>query len=323
MSYVPDSPSDRRIIEERLLYLPMVRALEDATFPELAQTAKKMVKVLDYIVGYMTFEDIVLDRFLGHASALRKTLQRTQQKIDTSKWSYSDGTQINPASRNEVRSMISSSEELRERGRDLLRAIGLVKKRAKGLRRPKGSRSYRLSSSIFRTKEDGNTILEDMADMVEVAQAAFETRASIDIVECIANIVNRQQRKDQFQLAEKFAGFIERVTSGAGSAHSAGQAQRRSVEAIPMEQNIAIDMERWLSSEKRVYCLSGEPGTGKTRIAIGLCGLLSSELAPRATLGASFFISHGNKDLRSFRFALLSISHQVSPRSRANLLGIP
>lgn len=51
MSYVPDSPSDRRIIEERLLYLPMVRALEDAMFPELAQTAKKMVKVLDYIVG--------------------------------------------------------------------------------------------------------------------------------------------------------------------------------------------------------------------------------------------------------------------------------
>ncbi|GJE96846.1 AAA-16 domain-containing protein [Phanerochaete sordida] len=293
------------------------RRLDGTMLPNMLKAAEKMAKTVDAIRG-KPFEDVVLVTFCRSSIRLNCVLQETDSKIKDVLRFDLHGEPIGAS--DHFRHMIASSKELQAREQDLLSAIAQVQNQASGLRSRKGSRVIDLIGSLIRTRADNDAILKGMTEKIDSSAALFQAGASTAIDECISSVANLQQRKEEFRLAEQAAQFIERISSGAGSYHAADDAQHGSDPAASMQEDIAADVKQWLSGSKHVYLLTGEPNTGKSQNARGLCHYLSAARSSTAKLGGSFFLAPGDEDLESLQFALLSLSYQVAPPFRTMIV---
>ncbi|GJE94246.1 hypothetical protein PsYK624_104150 [Phanerochaete sordida] len=84
--------------------------------------------------------------------------------------------------------------------------------------------------------------------------------------------------------------------------------------------HLFADIDNWLSSEKRIYCLFGDAGTGKTPFAYHLCARLQSKQQTSAALGASFFFACNDQYLDSLRFFLPAIAYTLQPQLRSEIV---
>lgn len=97
--------------------------------------------------------------------------------------------------------------------------------------------------------------------------------------------------------------------------HSTDLAQRGPAE------DLAVDIDLWLSEDKQVYFLCEGPGIGRSPTAVELCARCYSKKPSTARLCASFFFAFDNRYLESSCFALSSISYQLlAPELRSDVL---
>ncbi|GJE96855.1 AAA-16 domain-containing protein [Phanerochaete sordida] len=293
-----------QIAEECLLWEEFSkRWLKGVILPDMLTAAGIMAKIMNATKS-KPFRGVVLHAFLGSVRGLRGVLPSTISRIEATLDSHWKNGETE--ARYDFRHLTASSMELQDRARDLLRAIEQVQNRADELRSREGSGLLGLNN---------DTILNEMTRRINHAATLFEAGISNAVDECISSIINLQQRKKQFRLAEQSAQFIEHIALGSGT-YSAEE-QHGLEAATSMQRDIAADVKQWLSGIKRVYLLTGEPGTGKTRNVRGLCQYLHSERPPTARLGGSFFLDPGDKHLDSLQFAILSLSYQAAPQNRS------
>ncbi|GJE96859.1 AAA-16 domain-containing protein [Phanerochaete sordida] len=255
-------------------------------------------------------KDNILEAFLEVIRALRivywDAIDRVERIMDEYKNSRQDF--------NDIGGIVLDNEDWQRREHDLRSATDQTLKRALDLRRG----ILVLVTSIIHPREDNNTIIMDVTEMIEDAQAAFETRASVGLEECISSIRDLKERTDQFRVAEHSAQVIEAVLRGVGSRYEPDEAKSTSVSN--MQEDLTADVDLWLSEDKPIYFLCGEPGTGKTPMSSALCDRLRSGQKSTARLGASFFFSHDDGSGLSITVALSSIVMQLSSQNSSESL---
>ncbi|GJE96852.1 AAA-16 domain-containing protein [Phanerochaete sordida] len=290
--------------------------LPGGMLPHLPQVARSMVKVVSATEG-KHFEDVVLQAFIDCITRLRVALENTIRKVQQATRPEFDQDRRQAEEGAAIKNMIVSSKELQDRQQNLLKAIAQVQNGASGLRSRKGSDVLNPPNSMIHTREHDDTILKDMTKRLRGAGAPFGTGDSNAVNECISSIVNLEQRKTQFRIAEEAAQFLEHIVLSADNHHGADQASNGLGAAASMQDDVAASVNQWLSGRKRVYFLTGEPNTGKSWNARGLCRYLCSERSRTAKLGGSIFLAAGDKYVESFQFSLLSLSYQVAPQPRS------
>ncbi|GJE96268.1 AAA-16 domain-containing protein [Phanerochaete sordida] len=223
----------------------------------------------------------------------------------------------------QLREVVDSNDELRERARNLLSQIPDLEQRdSSRIRRWR----MHLPATLKRgsNTESQNSIIDaDTTRMLNTAFHSFLLRDLDQLYESFVTVIDTYnaavERRNQFQVAEELANFIAQVISEPRSYRSLDSSRYDVAprNTISHEDNFA-DINLWLAGDTPVYLLTGDIGSGKTYIAYQLCGRLHSSPHPSLKLVTSFFFDA--EDTNSIDLLLSSLAYQIRPDLRSETL---